>query len=96
METIKPKGYIPMGELKKLMPNCKVAYTIEHYSSAWWDGNYTISSYLKMDHKSYVDIMTLKFNCINYDNKLFFNSIKQCKEAIEFFDIIKVLYALTH
>lgn len=71
-------------------------YTIECYRNnrIWEDDVFTIAYANNLSCQDYVDVMKLKFECIEYNKKLFYKTEQQCKEAIKFIDYIKIMKKL--
>ena len=55
------------------------------------DNVFNQAIYLRLYHREYVKIMKKKFDCIHYNQTLYFKTLKECKEAIEFLESIKLM-----
>lgn len=96
MKNIRPKVHVIPWELKKIWPENKIVYTLEHYTSGrvWHSGTFTFSILVHMDSKEFEEIMKEKFNCVDYNFDLFYKTKKDCQEAIEFLETLIITQKL--
>lgn len=94
---LKIKTYITPKEIQKQCGRVNIVYTIECYRSnrIWEDDVFAIAYENNLSCKEYIDCMKLKFDCIEYKNKLFYKTKQQCEDAIKFIEYIKIMKKLS-
>lgn len=90
------KTYVVNKNMPQILQENKFVYTINAYvaGNTWSDSIAGVTMSFNVTYKNYVSFMKAKFNCIEYDYRLFYFTKKECKEAIEFIDSLLVMNKL--